>query len=288
MANVLGTGPVGFTSKTGAHLVIPLSALTLNSDSSVSIAASWPKAGSPEDNAADKTAAQDWLNYLAREGNFQTAVSSVAVPPSPAFLATAVHPGDAAHNKVTLKIDNVTPANPPSVTIYQLDVTVENTYTGLTLDTLADTIGTAVDGGNKPGLVHLVTPPAPPPTLLPNDAQTVAFDTSAPAQATLVGAGPATAFVLEAPDSGGASAFTAAVLNVVAGKTFDLAVTWKKSNTGTGASHATAFASVVTIAKPAGGDYGIPPAGTFTLTGGCDPGSTPIAAIPPQATIPSA
>jgi len=187
--------------------------------------------------------------------------------------------------QITLTIDAPAPANPPSATSYKLDVTVENTYAGLTLDTLADVIGTALDVGSMPGLVHLVTPPAPP-ILKPNN-QTVNFTTVAPAQATLVGTGPATAFVLEAPgDGGGASSFDAVVSG--ANGTFDLKMTWTKSNTGNAASHATAFAYVLNISAPAGGEYGAPPAGvnSYTLTGGGDPGNTPIPATPPKATIP--
>jgi hypothetical protein len=284
MANVLGTGPVAVTTSNGAHAIIPLNLVTYDPATGNAVITGWtPPAGITVQKATD------WATYLLKEEEFRadTAPAAAPAPPGPAFLAEAVHPGRESHNKITLTVTNApAPANPPSATSYQLDVTVENTYTGLTQATLADVIGTAVDGGSMPGLVHLVAPP----TLMPDDNQTVNFSTSTPARATLVGAGPADAFVLEAPgDGGGATQFNA-VVSGVAGSAFDLKITWKKSNTGTAASHATAFAYVLNISKPAGGDYRAPPAGTnsYALTGGGDPGSTPIAATPPKATIPSA
>jgi hypothetical protein len=284
MASVLGTGPLAVTTSTGAHAIIPLNLVSYDPASGNAVITGWtPPAGITVQKATD------WATYLLNEEELIVDRAPVVAPtpPGPAFLAEAVHPGNEAHNTITLTFTSVPAAsNPPSATSYQLEVTVENTYSGLELATLADVIGTAVGGGSKPGLVHLVTPPAPPPAKLP-DSQTVLFaHTGAVMQAALATG----SFTLEAPgDGGGATTFNVQVSNVADPK-FDLKVTWKKSNTGTAASHATAFAYVLNISKPAGGDYGAPPAGThsYPLTGGGDPGSTPVAATPPKATIPSA
>jgi hypothetical protein len=203
-------------------------------------------------------------------------------------LVEAVHPGTSG-NTIEFILSNVTPANPPNMTTLNIAVTVTDTYPGVSLADIADTIGTAVDGGSKPGLIHLVTPPPPPAlTQMPDDGQTVAFAAAASTmQATLVG-GATDAFTLEAPgDGGGASQFDVAVTNATA-TTFDLTVTWKKTVTNkTLAEHATAFAYVLNITAPPAG-YGVPVEDTYTLHDGHDPTTTPTPATPAEETIPSA
>jgi hypothetical protein len=288
MASVLGSGPLGFTTATGSHAIIPLKVIDFDSQNGVVIDGGWvPPSGLSAGDAAD------WASYLLDQG--ELAVDSAPVvpstPPGPAFLVEAVHPGDASHSTITLTITNPnnTPANPPSTTSYTLEVVVENTYTGLTLETIADVIGTTVDGGSKPGLVHLGSPPALPLPRMPDDNQTKDFVAPDPVHATFVGTG-GDAFLLEAPGNGGGATLFQAVVAVTSPTSFDLKVTWKNSNTGTAASHVTAFAYVIKISKPAGGDFGAPPSGqhSYSLTGGGDPGTTPVAAKAAKATIPSA
>ena len=198
MASVLGTGPVAITTaKKAQHLTISLGALT--SDGSSIGLAGWPRTGSPEDTPDVKNAAIAWANYLLAQGTLRTDTS----PPGPAFLVAAVHPGTNG-NTITLVLSNVTKS--PSATTLDIAVTVRDTYAGLSLATIADTIGTAVDGGSKPGLIHLAS--VPPLAKMPDDAKIASFNPAGTVvQADVKGDG-GTAFLLEAPgDGGGASQF---------------------------------------------------------------------------------
>src|SRR5262249_50604186 len=156
MANVLGTGPVAITTANAQHRTIPLGALT-SDGTSVSLVG-WPPAGSPDDTPAIKTAAGAWANYLLAQGTLQTDTATTSAPAGPAFLVAAAHPGTSG-NTITLGLSNVTKRNPPSATTLDIAVTVTDTYAGLSLATIADVIGTAVDGGSKPGLIHLASVP---------------------------------------------------------------------------------------------------------------------------------
>src|SRR3954469_588874 len=173
MASMLGTGPLGYTTSSGAHAIIPLGKITFDSKQIVLDAGWTPPPGMTVQNA------KDWASYLLDQEVLTVDAAAVAAPtlPGPAFVVEAVHPGDSAHNVVTLKITNPhsEPANPPGATSYTLDVVVVSTYHGLTLKTIADQIGTSVDGGIQPGLVHLGSPPVLPLTQMPDTAQTVDF-----------------------------------------------------------------------------------------------------------------
>jgi len=276
MASVLGTGPVAITTDNATHLTVPLSALSY--DGSVVAIAGWPPAGSPPD-ALSK--AKDWVAYLFNENELQAYTPVGKAPLGPAFLVEASHPGTSG-NTIQLVISAVVPLNPPNMTTCDIAVTAVDVYTGLTLATLADVIGTTEDGGTMPGLIHLASAAGSMPK-----AQKVPFSTVAPAQAKLA-ATSGDAFTLEAPgDGGGATQFDVEVTNATATQ-FDLTVTWKKAGTGkTLAEHATAFAYLLKITAPPGG-YGVPVAGTYTLHGGTNPSSTPAPASPATETIPSA
>ena len=147
MANVLGSGPVAITTSKGAHAIIPLNLVSYDPATGNAVITGWTP---PEGITVPAAAA--WATYLLNQEELtvDTSPAAAPTPPGPAFIAEAVHPGKDTHNKITLTFTDVpAAANPPSATSYQLDVTVENTYTGLnalTLDTLADVIGTTVGG----------------------------------------------------------------------------------------------------------------------------------------------
>jgi hypothetical protein len=230
MASVLGNGPLGFTTSNGAHVIVPLGAISFDAKQIV-IDNGW----APPSGMTAKDA-KDWASYLLDQGELAIDAASVTAPtpPGPAFLVAAVHPGDTSHSAITLTVANANPvpANPPSTTSYKLDVVFESTYSGLTLETIAEVIGTSVDGGSQPGLVHLGSPPASPLSRMPDDAQTVDFvQDGAVRHAKFVGTGN-DAFLLEAPGDGGGAALFNAVVTVTSPTSFDLKVTWQKSNTG--------------------------------------------------------
>src|ERR1700752_65022 len=152
MASVLGTGPVAFTSKGGAHVTIALSALTSNPDGTTTIA-NWPAANSPQNNADDIKSANDWIAYLFAQDVLKVATAPTVAPPGDAFLVEAVHPGELGNHTITLKITNSNPVVPASATSFSLEVVLENPYTGLTLETIADRLGTAVDQGDDTALL---------------------------------------------------------------------------------------------------------------------------------------
>ena len=271
MANVRGAGPLTITTVNAQHRTIPLGALTYDGTN-------FSFVGGPDDEA-ERKAALLWAEYLKKEGNLQIAGSG------PAFLVTAAHPGTSGNAiKLDLSNVNVTEGKPPSATTLDVTVTVTNTYVGLSLATVADVIGASVDGGEKPGLIHLAS--KPPLDKMP-DAQTASFKLAGAIMQAEVKKDGETAFLLEAPgDVGGADKFDVTVANVAASK-FDLVVTWKKTVAGeTLDKHVAAFAYVLAITKPPEG-FGNPAAGQITLQDGADPipvtPATPAKAVGPAA-----
>jgi hypothetical protein len=290
MANLLGTGPVAITTATGAHLTIPLSALTY--DGSAITFTGWPPAGSPIDTAANKTAAKNWVGYLFGQGELIADTPGGTALPGPAFLVEATEPGFLG-NGIAFTISDVgAPANPPAVTTMTLEVTVVNDYPGLTPATIANTIGTTAGGGSKPGLVHVVPGTIQMPDATPSPIAFVAIPGAPPQplQASVPGSG-GTAFVLEAPPDGGAGKFEATVtLPATPDGTFDLNITWHKKATDTLANLPGLFAYVVKITAPPGG-FAVPAVdssthiATILFNGGTDPANVTSPAKPAGATV---
>jgi hypothetical protein len=277
----IGAGPVALTSDNGAHLTIPLSALTFE-NGAIKISG-WPPydhAPNDPDGTAFKQLVTDWLGYLVGQQLLKPDTSGAAAPAGPAFLVEAQHAG-ANGNDIALAISNVNPQVPPSTTTFDLTVDVTDTYKDLTLATIADIIGTSVDGGSKPGLVFLDTSVAPSGKM--PAAATVSL-TGSPLRAQFADANNQPAVTLGAPGDGGGGTFSAQI-TVTAADKFDLKVTWSKTLANkTIADHTVAFQYVVKLSKPLG-DYGVPKAETITLSGGADPTT---ATVPPTAATASA
>lgn len=273
MASLLGTGPVAITTAQGAHLTIPLSALSY--DGSAITITGWPPV----------PGAQDWVDYLFAEGQLLPFTPVGKAPPGNAFLVEATHPG-LFSNAITLTISNVKPLNPPNMTTMDILVSVENDYPGLTKASLGEKIGTAAGGGSEPGLIYLSS--ADPPADLPDKSPTPVAMTGTPAHADIAGGG-GTAFTLGGvADIGADITYTVEVPAAPVGDAFDLKVVWSKSVANkTLADHAPLFASIIKITAPPGG-FGVPKADTYTLQNGADAGSTPTPAAPGTATIPPA
>jgi hypothetical protein len=264
---VIGTGPVPVTTN-GAHKTIPLGALTFDANNNISFADDWPPGDTKADQATKQAAAMAWLNFLVQDAQLAPAATG-ATGKTPAFLIEATHAG-AAGNAITLTISDVMPQLPLETMTFDLEIDIVNTYAGLTLATIAGTIGTTAGSGSRPGLVFLGS--AAPPTKLPDGVGNPMHVTGTPPHADVKN-GPDVAFTLDAPgDGGGAGTFDVEVSAPAADHSFDLKVTWKKKVVGkTLGDHAMAFGYVVEITKPLGG-YAVPAAGTITLSGGADPG----------------
>jgi len=274
----VSTGPVPFTSDDGHYFLIPLSAVSFDSSGKATLAA-WPLYNTY------KTALDLFLPRLLTAGVIQKG----PVPPAkPALKATAVTPG-ASGVAVEMTFANVTPnvATPPASTA---NVTVKetDTYAGIALAKLVETIGNAANGGTRPGLVFVS---GPAPTEMPQngdyDLAIAAPGSAAKVDVTKTGGG-GTAFTLQARSADAAGDLINAKISDAnnAAKTFTLTVTWNKPVNGAAISTlANQFAFVVKIDPPPGG-YRAPVAGKVTLAGGQDAVSLP--AVKATAIVPSA
>jgi hypothetical protein len=280
MASVQGTGPVAITTAKGAHLTIPLSALTY-SQGAITIS------GWTAPDSDTQTAAQNWASYLLGQSDLAPAPSPTTAPAGPAFLLEATHPG-LLSSQISVAISGVTAANPPDASTIDMTVSVTNAYSGLTLATLGSTIGTSEGGGSQPGLVFLSS--ADPPSDLPvGSASAVEFSGDPPK--AVIACGNGTQFTLTGvADIGTGTTFTVEVPAPVAGK-FELDVVWSLAVTDKKPSELPAlFQSVVKITAPSAG-FGVPKELTYPLTNGADPDPTaipPTPAVPAKATVPSA
>src|SRR5690242_5817261 len=146
---VLGNGPVAFTDQNGQMLLIPLSALTLDSNT---IEASDPY---------NTDEIRQWLQYLVKVG-FLTAGPTPA--PKAAMTIQAADPGLAGNN-IQVVFSNIVPdpADPANAdkTTFDATITETDTYNGLSFDPASPSfiktvLGTETAGtGTKPGLVHI-------------------------------------------------------------------------------------------------------------------------------------
>ena len=278
---VIGDGPVAITTKDGAHMTIPLGALSLDSNNQI-VVGTWPPYSDLGSDPAFKASVDGWLKFLVGQGELKPATSGAKAPAGPAFLVEATHVG-ATGNDIKLKISHVNPQVPPDTTTLDLEVSVVNTYTGLTLATIADTIGTSDGGGSKPGLVFLAAP-APPLAHMPDAG--VVHMTGLPPHADVM-SGTDLAFTLGARPDGGGGTFDVEV-TVHLPDTFDLKVTWTKPIANkTLLQHAAQFAYIVNIIKPPGG-FGVPDEVTVTLSDGANPGTVSVPPKPAKASAPPA
>ncbi len=273
----VSTGPIPFTSDDGRYFLIPLGAASFDANGKATLD-NWPLYNTY------KAALDLLLPRLLAAGVIQKG----ALPPAkPALKATALTPGG---NGVVVEMTfaNVTPnaATPPASTA-DVTVTETNTYTGIALAKLVETIGNAANTGTRPGLVFVS---GAAPTEMPRNGD---YDLA-------IGA-PGSAAKVDIPKSGGGTAFTLQARSAdVAGdlvsakisdadnaaKTFTLTVTWSKAANGAAISAlADQFAFIVTIEPPPDG-YRAPAAGKVTLAGGQDAVSLPAAKA--TAIVPSA
>jgi hypothetical protein len=254
---VTGHGPIEFTDD-GEQVVIPLSDFYLDDNGALT------SESTLYTNATSKAAVDLWLKQLQADGEVKAATLP---PPAPAMVITAKAPG-AAGNNIVVTVSNVD-ANAGT---FDAEVEEQETYEGLTKDTVKNVLGTAAGGGMSPGLVFVSSAGAP--TQPANGVYPIIADPG--------GSGN---YIADIGDGAGGTAFSAqsravdaeATNTVVEIKdanpnTFTLVATWKKPKavglqpTGLQGS----FTYEITVAAPAGGQLGLPAAGTVALRGGAN------------------
>lgn len=257
---VTGHGPIEFTDD-GEQVVIPLSAFyldnhgVLTSDSTLYT------------NAKSKAAVDAWLKQLQQDGMVKAAA---VPPPAPAMVITAKAPGTAG-NHISITFSNVD----TGAGTFDAEVQEQETYAGLTKDTVKGVLGAAPGGGTNPGLVFVSSAGAAHPA-----------DGVYP---VIVDPGGSGNYIADIGDGAGGTAFTVQsravdaeatntvveikdAANPASPGTFTLVATWKKPKAvglqpgGLQGS----FGYEITVAPPAGGQLGVPAEGTVALRGGAD------------------
>jgi hypothetical protein len=286
---VLGNGPLEYTDpNSGKQISIPLSALFFDpkNNNQLSIDPSkWP-----DPNTTPITLPGFIPSILKNLVQQQLILPAPTPVPKQAMIITATDPGTAGNGiKVTTAI---TASNPdPTQTVFSVQVEETDVYTGLTISTISQVLGTDKKASANPGLLHVVlgtlagsgvpgkvskqaftlSPPPPPPAPDPS-AQSVVNDN---AKKQWV--------ILEAKKPGPDGALTVVSIDNVdkVNGTFDLTAYWTKTVTGiklaTVQTNLGSLGYVIGASAPQGGIFSVPAAGVVQLTGGA-PG-TPASAV---------
>lgn len=260
---VVASSPVAFSSAELKYFLIPLSALYVD-QSGVVKADRWPGY-----NALNSGIIAPLVAQLQSDGIL---VAGPAPQSKPAFSATAKTPGTTGVD-VEITIANVAAnaGNPPASTA-DVTVTETDTYSGVAVDKLVDTIGSSANGGKRPGLVFVSSAL---PTGLPaaGNYPMHAANPGDPATADIpLNAGGGNAFTLKTRDGGGDAPNVAIQIKDLDAvhNTYTLLARWTKiQNALAMTGLAAAFAFVVDIKAPSGG-FLAPAESTTQLGGGSD------------------
>jgi hypothetical protein len=240
--------------------LIPLSALYFDDKGNLN-AERWPRYNEFSDEVKALCA------RLVKQGTLRP---GKAPPGKPAFLATAVTPGG-SRVLIEIEISGVTPDDKtPENSTTDFTVTETDTYAGLGIAKLTETIGTAANGGNRPGLVYVSSAGAP---ALPQAMTPAVKMYGDPATVDIpANSGGGTAFTLKTRSGGADAAQTTIEIRDVdvTNQTFTLVARWTKTSNAVAMKDlATSFGYVTEIKAPAGG-YLAPAAGKIVLSGGAD------------------
>ena len=268
----LGGSPVSIFDGSGKQLEIPLNLLVFGS--SGIDATAWPA------YASNKVLVDAWLASLVQR---QLLRPGDAPAPAPALVIKA-RDGGSEGNTITIAFSNVSaPAAAPGDTTVDVTVTVIQTWTDLTITTIANRLGTTATNGDRPGLAILKTGTVVLPAV--GTAAFVGTPTASWSPAKQDGTAGA-AFTLNArnnddPDNVMPRGRIPAV-NLGAG-TFTLELSWQKTAIAVKLSDLGATFKYVLTVAPAGAAFAPPAAGVVTLVGGSDAASNP--ATMAQATV---
>jgi hypothetical protein len=260
---ILGNGPIQFTDLKGTLRSIPLGLLDFNKPKRG--IDSWVGFSVLSADPVQSGALEAWLEAQIRSGY----LTPGTIPaPSPAMLIEARDPGSSG-NTISIEIKNVQPNNTtPEATKLDVVLTETDTYKAIRPADLETLLGTPTSTGTHSGLILLNMAIVP---TLPAVTSDVALATGTLDVSKASGAG--TAFTLRAKRVEAAADLTKVTVkdvDSVSGQ-FTLVVTWRKSVTGTTLSALdTELGYIIKVSPPAGGIFGIPKEGTFTLVGGSD------------------
>ena len=252
-----GNGPFEFTDSNGKQISIPLTAFSFDALGKLSVDTKWT-------SIASAAPAKALLDYMTRQG----LIAPAPVPsPKPAAIVKAAFPGPVGNN-IAVSVSITTPSPDPTKTTFEIDVTEQEKYTGLTPTTLVGLLGTAKIPGSLPGLVVVDGSVTGVPAALPQTGLTGGTDTANANSGSQI-----TTFKLDARAPGTAGNSIAITIDNVTATAFDLtvALTLTSSNL-TIATVQSALAKdlgyEIVALPPSGGVFSVPAAGTTNLSGG--------------------
>lgn len=260
-AQVVANGPISFSDTDGLAFSIPLSILYVDDNGTIK-ADSWP----PYDEY--QSLIDPWLAYLQEQGLIRQGEASAPVT---AMIVKAKTTG-AAGNTILLEINNLHPDPADnSVTLFDVTVTENNTYSGLSPATLKAMLGTAAGGGEKPGLVFVSSAGDPEmPKAGSYPLMSGAGNTAASVEVPNADES-ATAFKVSARSKGAEGNRTTVTIEDVTATAFTLVAEWTKTSANLKPGDvAGSFDYEITVDPPQDGALATPAAGDYTLNGGVD------------------
>ena len=281
MANtpVTGNGPFEFTDTFGRQVSIPLTAFSVDPVKGIVPDAAWAAVFTSSPATAVPAAAL--LAYAIKQQLIVPAAVPAAVP---AVVIKAADTGPAGNN-ITVQILTGTPASDPSLTTFDIVITEEETYAGLTVETIAgvlgtcDASGTPLTTGTTPGLVRVLTGSAVG-TGAPSAVNTTL--SGDPGMVEISGHGsPAPSFTLVAKKPGADGELTNIEVtpdttSPPAGEeTFTMFVSWQKEIDGVSITTLQSLVQSdlsyeITVSLPAAGAFSVPAASSVALSGGAN------------------
>lgn len=263
----VSSNPISFSDKDGKHHLIPLSALPFDSEGKLlEKKEDWPLLGDQQ------ALLGPYLEQLLKSGAIWQG-SEPAV--KPALKVTAVTPGTTGV-LIELEFSEVeVNETAPGDSKVSVTVTETNTYTGLSLDKLIETLGDGTKKGTHPGLVFVGT--ADPALPKAGAYKFIDGEPNSAAKANIPKGADSneTAFTLQARSQGEDGDNITVEVKDNNAQTFALVVAWtKKAEKKPVNLIADEFAFVVEI-KPPDGGYRAPAEGKVVLKGGADAFSAP-------------
>lgn len=267
------SGPIRYFTSDGKQLLIPLTSITFDQTGAPTLSGSDP--------SLDTTYNAAVIAYLQQLHQLGRLRAGSTPPPRFGMLVKSIFPGTWGNGTTLVVTYNA------AQTHFDLDVTVTQTYEGLTPATLVPILGMTGVLGSRPGLARIRangSPPAPVggAPIMPG-AGTVSLTGGGAAVSSYasIPVGSSTAFQLEAAKAGASGDKTTVTVSQVTASTFTLSVVWndKKQNVAIADMSAaittlnTYFSHVLTVSAPASGPAAAPRAGTTSLGGGVDFGS---------------
>lgn len=273
--DVVGSGPIAFTTKDGSFKLIPLSYFYF--DANKKLQSTWPEYNTYKDELGL------WLNYLVNTG----ALKPGATPPPKQAMVIQAQDAGAAGNNIKVTFKNIVVDPDADKTTFDATITETDTYEGLT----PDSIKAVLDA--KPGLVHIKD--GEPPSLPKEGTYTLtqgAKNKMAFAKVDGTDSNP-TAFFVEAKKKGKGGNRMKVIISEVnsEAKTFTLTAVWTQDVPGIrrvdlpdtlappdeGPEDTAGTPYEIKVSKPnisasnPGGDpYEVPAPGTVILSGGAE------------------